>query len=450
MCINTLYAYVCYRYGEDLTDAELQVKAREEMVGRMQQQLKDEGVDVNGVTEVMEEMSRRNRELFKLPPYVLYVSRAFSTLEGIGLSVNPDYSILQECYPYLSQRLMTDNSPRAKQALRSMLLGSGPILSPVKLLEMSDGFSSYTEATTNAAAATGGPSSGVLADQEGKKIASVALAKLLLSPSGNFIQDILVEGVTKTADALVRDRIHKAETSLPGRLLRILVKTPHTVANRFIPAALRPLATPLTLPYDVLSSLSALTKQGQEDQSVLDRISGFETLATTPTSTTASSNGAIPTYVPIPTAPTSSPSISTGEPQNPGISFDRITKELRDPQSPVRTLLQDEEIRQMLPSSTTNITRKLLSSLFIRAADRVDLTLKEHSSSKNQHNMGNSDMNSRMNSDGANGGSGGSEREEEVNMEVLKSIGTLTSSSARQIAKLISPTPTTTTSVESN
>ena len=406
----------------------------------MQQQLKDEGVDVNGVTEVMEEMSRRNRELFKLPPYVLYVSRAFSTLEGIGLSVNPDYSILQECYPYLSQRLMTDNSPRAKAALRSMLLGNGPILSPAKLLEMSDGFSSYTEATTNAAAAAGGPSSGVLADQEGKKIASVALAKLLLSPSGNFIQDILVEGVTKTADALVRDRIHKAESSLPGRLLRTLVKTPHTVASRFIPSALRPLATPLTLPYDVLSSLSALTKQGQEDQSVLDRISGIETLATTTTITTTSV-GAIPTYVPIPNTPA-----STSEPPTPVISFDRITKELRDPQSPMRTLLQDEEIRQMLPSSTTNISRKLLSSLFIRAADRVDLTLKEHSSSKNQHNTPQVNNDNSMNSKGS--GSGDSVREE-VNMEVLKSIGTLTSSSARQIAKLISPTPAT-ISVESN
>ena len=410
------------------------------MVGRMQQQLKDEGVDVNGVTEVMEEMSRRNRELFKLPPYVLYVSRAFSTLEGIGLSVNPDYSILQECYPYLSQRLMTDNSPRAKQALRSMLLGNGPILSPAKLLEMSDGFSSYTEATTNAAAAAGGqPSSGSLADQESKKTASVALAKLLLSPSGNFIQDILVEGVTKTADALVRDRIHKAEASLPGRLLRTFVKTPHAVANRFIPAALRPLATPLTLPYDVLSSLSALTKQGQEDQSVLDRISGIETLATTPT-TSPSTTGAILTYVPIPNTPSSSPSTTSGEPQNPGISFDRITKELRDPQSPVRTLLQDDEIRQMLPSSTTNITRKLLSSLFTRAADRVDLTLKEHISSKNLHNPPQINI-PNMTGEGGNGGTG----REEVNIEVLKSIGTLTSSSARQIAKLISPPTTTTT-----
>ena len=70
-------------------------QAREEMISRMEEQLKQEGVDVNGVTNVMEEMSKRNRELFKLPPYVLYVSRAFSTLEGIGLSINEDYSILQ-------------------------------------------------------------------------------------------------------------------------------------------------------------------------------------------------------------------------------------------------------------------------------------------------------------------------------------------------------------------
>jgi hypothetical protein len=42
------------------------------MISRMEDQLKSEGVDVNGVTSVMEEMSRRNRELFKLPPYVSF------------------------------------------------------------------------------------------------------------------------------------------------------------------------------------------------------------------------------------------------------------------------------------------------------------------------------------------------------------------------------------------
>ena len=47
-------------------------------------QLAAEGVDVKGVTNVMEEMSRRNRELFALPPWVLYVARAFSPSRGSG------------------------------------------------------------------------------------------------------------------------------------------------------------------------------------------------------------------------------------------------------------------------------------------------------------------------------------------------------------------------------
>merc|ERR1712176_1405606 len=96
-------------------------KARDEMLQTMEAQLEAEGVDVSTVTNVMEEMSRRNRELFQLPPYVLYVARAFSTLEGIGLSVDENYAILQECYPYLARRLFTDRNPRAKYALRSML-----------------------------------------------------------------------------------------------------------------------------------------------------------------------------------------------------------------------------------------------------------------------------------------------------------------------------------------
>lgn len=67
------------RYGNDLSDEELRKAARAEMLTRMEAQLESEGVDVKGVTNVMEEVSRRNRELFKLPPYVLYVARAFSS-----------------------------------------------------------------------------------------------------------------------------------------------------------------------------------------------------------------------------------------------------------------------------------------------------------------------------------------------------------------------------------
>merc|ERR1719181_2419926 len=99
-------------------------------------------------------MQQRNREMFQVPPYILYVARAFSTLEGIGLSSNEDYSIVSEAYPYLSQRLLTDRSPRAKAALRSMVYGSedrdasNATPSFTKLLSMGDGFTSYSSATS--------------------------------------------------------------------------------------------------------------------------------------------------------------------------------------------------------------------------------------------------------------------------------------------------------------
>ena len=53
-------------------------------------QLAREGEDVSvmDVQNVMEKMQQRNREMFVVPPYILYVARAFSTLEGIGLSAN--------------------------------------------------------------------------------------------------------------------------------------------------------------------------------------------------------------------------------------------------------------------------------------------------------------------------------------------------------------------------
>ena len=224
------------RYGDELSGRELELKAQEEIIAAMEKQLASEGVDVKGVTNVMEEMSKRNRELFSLPPYVLYVARAFSTLEGIGLSVDEDYSIVQECYPYLSRRLFTDRSPRAKAALRAMLgldagvtvaatnpamrgvvvpvngpaavtgarAGTGGptgggLLSPAKLVEMSEGFASYTAATT-----------AVDRDGAGQAEATRELANLLLAPEGSTLQDILVDETAKLGDAAVRRALRSA------------------------------------------------------------------------------------------------------------------------------------------------------------------------------------------------------------------------------------------------
>ena len=221
------------RYGAELSDRELEKAAQAEMVQRMEAQLESEGIDVKGVSNVMEEMSRRNRELFQLPPYMLYVARAFSTLEGIGLGVDEDYSIVQECYPYLARRLFTDRAPRAKTALRSMLGlegGPGGIVAPgdgvvvptspaaygqaapptpaaapagtlnaAKLFEMSEGFSSYSDST-----------SAVEVDTAGQGAAAKEMANLLLSREGSTLQDILVEESTRLGDAAVRSALRRA------------------------------------------------------------------------------------------------------------------------------------------------------------------------------------------------------------------------------------------------
>jgi hypothetical protein len=225
------------RYGSNLTDIELRDAARAEMLTRMEAQLANEGVDVKGVTNVMEEMSRRNRELFALPPYVLYVARAFSTLEGIGLSIDENYAIVRECYPYLARRLFTDKSPRAKSALRGMLgltdsdttasvqhqssLGISPglaavregvngssatnkptkasnALSPKKLLEMTDNFSSYTAATAS-----------VDRDGAGRTEAAKEFTRLLLDKEGSTLQEILVEEAAKLGDAATRSMLRQ-------------------------------------------------------------------------------------------------------------------------------------------------------------------------------------------------------------------------------------------------
>jgi len=232
------------RYGAELSGPELEKKAQAELLAAMEAQLASEGVDVKGVTNVMEEVSRRNRELFALPPYVLYVARAFSTLEGIGLSVDEDYAIVQECYPYLARRLFTDRSPRSKAALRAMLGldspavrapsvlpfgadtvgvvvptaqssargndggdGGGGGLSPSKLVEMSEQFREATAAT-----ATVDRGAGVAE-------ATRELAGLLIDPEGSTLQDILVEESARLGDAAVRQALRTALVDTPASLV---------------------------------------------------------------------------------------------------------------------------------------------------------------------------------------------------------------------------------------
>lgn len=362
------------RYGSDLSDEDLRQAARAEMLQRMEDQLASEGVDVKGVTNVMEEMSRRNRELFQLPPYVLYVARAFSTLEGIGLSIDENYAIVQECYPYLAQRLFTDRSPRAKYALKAMLglsdeetleneqsslavvqAGAGTKrmkkgLSPAKLVEMTEGFNSYTAATAD-----------VDRDGKGQALAAAQFAKLFLDPKGSTLQDILVDESAKLGDAATRALLKRTFVDSPmAKVASSLVRGPKQFVDsnqqisRVIPKPLREAF--IDRPAHVSHALESLVTLNSEDERILstaqelvDIVRPQLSSAFNRTETTAI--GAIPVKLPGEERTSSSPS------------------------SPLATLLRDEEIRNSLQEQLPGVNalgRRLGASLLRRAAYRTE------------------------------------------------------------------------------
>lgn len=134
-------------------------------------------------------------DVFQIPPWIAYILRTFTVLEGVGLSQDPNYSITQECYPFLARRLFTDNSPRAQNALRQMLYGtqtdehSFPRLNVRRLQDLSKGFQSYTVTTT------------AVERSQGFDNAANQVVEILLAPEGNFVQQVVIEELVAALDA---------------------------------------------------------------------------------------------------------------------------------------------------------------------------------------------------------------------------------------------------------
>jgi aarF domain-containing kinase len=69
--------------------------------------------------------------------------------------VDPKYAIVHECLPYMSRRLLTDNNPRMRAALKQLLYGNGTRLNIERLTKMFSAFSSFTTSPVGAPLATG-------------------------------------------------------------------------------------------------------------------------------------------------------------------------------------------------------------------------------------------------------------------------------------------------------
>lgn len=81
------------------------------------------GIDINQVIKQLQGLVDQYGNIFQLPPYFAYVARAFAILEGIGLKSDPNYSILNECLPYISQRLLSDPNQKMGEALKTFMFG---------------------------------------------------------------------------------------------------------------------------------------------------------------------------------------------------------------------------------------------------------------------------------------------------------------------------------------
>lgn len=209
---------------------------------------------------------------FRIPPYFALIIRAIGTLEGIALVGNSDFALVDEAYPYISKRLLTDDSPRLREGLRYMIYGKSQVFDVDRMIDLLTAFESYTETnnmTRSRMAATlpesnkptafplalpsgGSFSSPAEAGQLFLPVPSLNLAQLpramssehqeesqaraaltfILSKEGDFFRNFLVEEAVKGIDALSREQAVILATQLGLQQASIPI---------LLPGAVRPL-----------------------------------------------------------------------------------------------------------------------------------------------------------------------------------------------------------------
>jgi hypothetical protein len=134
---------------------------------------------------------------FRVPPYYALIIRSLVTLEGIALSVDPNFKILGAAYPYFARRLMEDPDPQLRDSLREMLF-DGEIFRWQRLDNL------ITSAASGAELDLDG-----LLDQ---------VLDFLFSPHAGLLRQQLVEGVVDQMDALGWQAALQLSQRLPKRL----------------------------------------------------------------------------------------------------------------------------------------------------------------------------------------------------------------------------------------
>jgi predicted NAD/FAD-binding protein len=58
---------------------------------------------------------------------------SFFWSQGLGLSVDDNFAVVDECFPYIARRMLSDDSPRMREALRTFIYDSNNRLNVERL-----------------------------------------------------------------------------------------------------------------------------------------------------------------------------------------------------------------------------------------------------------------------------------------------------------------------------
>ncbi|WP_254934295.1 AarF/ABC1/UbiB kinase family protein [Cyanobium sp. WAJ14-Wanaka] len=134
---------------------------------------------------------------FRVPPYYALIIRSLVTLEGIALSVDPDFKILGAAYPYFARRLMEDPDPSLRESLKEMLF-DGEIFRWQRLDNLIASASQGSQLDLES-----------LLDQ---------VLDFLFSANGGLLRQQLVEAAIEQVDAVAWSATLQLSQRIPARL----------------------------------------------------------------------------------------------------------------------------------------------------------------------------------------------------------------------------------------
>lgn len=239
------------------------------------------------LTKDLEGVQEKYGNIFQIPAYFGYILRAFSVLEGIGLSSDKNYSIANECYPYVARRLLTDKSPETRKALEQLLYGTEngehANLSVRRVKQLSSAFGSYTSITDQSGKKPAAPQTG---GGESKKISKSAreALKLAFDPTGGPIQDIALRELGRYAGAFVSTTASSA------------IAAPLTAAES-LAQSFGPAAELLEGARSTLAPLERATHASEEDVETMKVIEELQSLFASSENAEDSNRGSAPPAV---------------------------------------------------------------------------------------------------------------------------------------------------------